>query len=667
MTWSLYEDEKELKPLVYSNGKSQEDIVKEVLKAIQEKHKVIFIKGMPGTGKSVVALNLARKLGKTSIIVPIKSLQEQYLKDYSGKKYIIKQKKHKINNFPELDSYPGLKQELEKTEKLKICSIVGRKNFKCMFLEENKEKDFTKKPIRKEKNSRLTDVFEKKQESFENNHENNDFSCDNDFIPCKIEIKEKNIERLRDYIRENKNVKLSDFSSIDEIKRTTIASICPYWSPIFPSDYPKVKDTEKIDYIGLSNKKFSIYKRMPGCKYYEQYESYKDADVIIFNSLKYKIESLMNRKPSTEIEIIDECDEFLDSFSVEETINLNKLIYAINMVFDSDPKIKELMNNLLDIINTIKIKKEFHESKDNIFPVEKSIIEDLLRLVIENSDLLDIIETDELSYLYHLDEVARIFYNLLDETYFSIENKENNVFINLVTTSLEKRFKELLDKNKIFILMSGTIHKESVLKSIFGITDFKIIDAETKHQGELIKCRNGYEMDCSYDNFRKGIITREKYLKALNSAISCAKKPVLVHVTAFSDLPTDKEKIDYGLNELITSNELLDEQKSDPMGKRIIDFKNKKINVLFTTKCNRGIDFPGEMCNSIVITRFPYPNISSIFWKILKKNKPLNFMNFYIDKANRELMQRIYRGLRSKDDKVYLLSPDKRVLDFNMD
>jgi hypothetical protein len=37
-----------------------------------------------------------------------------------------------------------------------------------------------------------------------------------------------------------------------------------------------------------------------------------------------------------------------------------------------------------------------------------------------------------------------------------------------------------------------------------------------------------------------------------------------------------------------------------------------------------------------------------------------------MDKAKRELTQKIYRGLRSKEDKVYLLSPDIRVLGFEL-
>ena len=36
----------------------------------------------------------------------------------------------------------------------------------------------------------------------------------------------------------------------------------------------------------------------------------------------------------------------------------------------------------------------------------------------------------------------------------------------------------LLEKNKAFVMMSGTLHSERILKEIFGINDFKIIEAE---------------------------------------------------------------------------------------------------------------------------------------------------------------------------------------------
>lgn len=639
--WSLYENDKKLEPLVFSNGKSQEDIVKEVIEAVNQGYKIIFIKGMCGTGKSAIALNLARHFGRTSIVVPIKSLQEQYTKDYSEKKNVLK-------------SFSN--------ERLKIKSIVGRSNFKCRFMEENHGKNNYQRRL-KEKNVRLSDIFEgvkKPEEKIK------DYSCNNEFLPCKIEIKEKNIERIRDFIKQNPSVKLTDFSSINEVKRMTIAPVCPYWSPILSDDYEikKFNDAVRIKYAGLNNKNFTIYQRKKGCPYYEQYEAYAEADVLIFNSMKYKVETLMDRKPMTELEIIDECDDFLDSFANQEQININKLSHALNMTFPETERMKKTLDKLFDITNAIKASSKY---KDNeIYSIKNTIIEELMLTILEDSNLIDSIGMDESSYLFHMDNIARTFHKFLEELFFSMEKQDNNLIINLVTINLEKKLKELIEKNKIIVMMSGTIHSEDVLRNIFGLERFRIIDAEIKHQGELIKCKHGYEIDCKYSNFISKKITRRQYLSALSKTLSIAKKPVLVHVTSFSDLPTETERQEFGLYNLPTQNELITEQKDDHMGKKVEEFKSGKKDILFTTKCSRGIDFPGETCNSIIITKFPYPNVSSIFWKILRKIKPSHYNSFYMDKARRELLQKIYRGLRSKEDKVYLLSPDVRVLEFNI-
>ncbi len=637
--WSLRNNEKELKPLVFSNGKTQEDIVKEVLEAIKQGHKIIFIRGVCGSGKSAIALNLARNIGKTSIVVPIKSLQEQYINDYTKKLHIL---------------------DKAKKRKLKISPIVGRQNFKCRFLEENQ---ILHQTALKEKNMNLFDIFQPGSKQLTD--QKKDTSCDNNYLPCKIEIKEKNITYLKGYIKQNPTIKADDFSSINDVKRMSIAPACPYWSPVIPSDIEisRFRDSIKTTYKGLQGRDFTIYQRMPGCLYYEQYLLYAVSDVIIFNSMKYRLETLLNRKPMTEVEIIDECDEFLDSFTNQEQINLTRLLYSLNFVFTDKKQNQKLISELTDITNAIK--RKFAPSNE-IFPIKNTLIEHLLQTFLKNSEFLDEIEIDESNYLFHLDEVARIFMDFLNETYFSVEKRENDLIIHLVTTNLEKRFKELIEKNKVFVMMSGTIHSEGVLRSIFGLSNFKIIDAETQLQGELIPCKHGYEIDCKYSNLNSDKVPRKLYLKTFSKTVACAKPPVLVHLTSFSDLPTEQEKQAFNITNLPSQTELSNQQFQDPFGRRVEDFKNRKFPVLFTTKCTRGIDFPGNTCNSIVISRFPYPNISSLFWKILKRTNPENFMPFYMDKARRELLQRVYRGLRSKTDRVYLLSPDIRVLDFEI-
>src|SRR3989344_7524452 len=133
--WSLYNQDKYLKPLVFSNNKTQQDIVNETIEAIKEGHKVIFIKGICGTGKSAIALNLAKELGQASIVVPVKPLQKQYEEDYTNKLHVLKNNK----------------------EKLKISIIDGRNNHKCIF----------KKGV----------------------------NADNKFLPCDIEIKKENMQQ----------------------------------------------------------------------------------------------------------------------------------------------------------------------------------------------------------------------------------------------------------------------------------------------------------------------------------------------------------------------------------------------------------------------------------------------------------------------------------------
>ena len=48
---------------------------------------------------------------------------------------------------------------------------------------------------------------------------------------------------------------------------------------------------------------------------------------------------------------------------------------------------------------------------------------------------------------------------------------------------------DCIEKNKILVLMSGTIHSEKILREVFGIKRFKIIEAETQMPGKITKQR----------------------------------------------------------------------------------------------------------------------------------------------------------------------------------
>ena len=646
MAWSLYKrGEKEnnfkpefLEPLKFSNGKTQDDVVNEIVSSIKSGTKVIFIKGGCGTGKSAIALNLAKELGKSSVVVPVKALQKQYEDDYINKKFLLK----------------------DNGEKLKIKIITGRQNFICPFLKERK--DFQ---ARREKNAKIEDFFRNLRGEEDIVKLAPNLTCDNNYLPCKIELKDKNAKIIRQYLKENPRVKMDYFTDMSKVKRFSIAPICPYWSPIAPADIELgiLKDAVRKEYVGLKGRKYNFYHRKEGCGYYDQYQSYIDADVLIFNSLKYKLETFMNRKPETEIEVIDECDEFLDNFANVEKINLSRLLGALATVFSDDENAQSRIIETAEIVSNIlkDAKTEEYLEKGDIIPLKETKIMEIIDRFLD-SGFINYVELDEENYCYHCDEVARLFENFLDDTFVSFYREDKNVFVRLVTVNLEKKFKELADKNKVIVLMSGTLHSEKVLKEIFGIDNYKNIDAETKMPGKVVRLRTGCEINCKYSNFQSNKITRKQYLLSLQSCLTMAKKPVLVHVNAFSDLPTEAEAEQYNLD-IMTREKLSELQNNDKHGETVQNFKKGEIDILYSTKCNRGVDFPGNVCNSIILTKYPYPNVNSIFWKILKKTNPEHYNSFYVDKARREFLQRIYRAVRSKNDFVYLLSPDSRVFD----
>ncbi len=207
------------------------------------------------------------------------------------------------------------------------------------------------------------------------------------------------------------------------------------------------------------------------------------------------------------------------------------------------------------------------------------------------------------------------------------------------------------------------VHSEKVIKNIFGIKDFKIVEAETLNLGSIEITRTGKEFDCRHSSLTSREFTREEYLYSMSECVKRAKPPMLIHVNAFRDLPTEDEILEMGLFNLMSSEKLIQSQRDDKTGESILNFKKGISKALFTTKCSRGMDFPGEMCNSVLFTKYPNPNISDTFWKILKETHKEHFWEFYKDKARREFLQRIYRAVRSIDDHIYVLSPDIRVLE----
>jgi energy-coupling factor transporter ATP-binding protein EcfA2 len=339
--WNLFSEDKRLEPLKFSNGKTQQDVVRETVNLIKQGNNIIFIHGACGTGKSAIALNIARVLGRASIVVPVKGLQRQYEEDYTKKKYLIK----------------------KNGKKMKIAVITGRDNHDSIF-----------EP---------------------------GVSCADPNLPDTIKINDKNYEKIKDYYEMNPYLKTKQMPDIKKMRRIAIAPANPYWSPILSAtiELQTLKDADKIIYLGLQGKEFIFYHRKKGCSYYDQYLAYRDADAIIYNAAKYKIEVALDRKPFTEVDIIDEADEFLDNFMTREQLNLTRLYSAFQGMRMDEGESQAVIDTIMELIRLEeKNKQAIGIDEEKLYHIKDTQIEDLFKNLIKNKEVVAEIELDDSSY-----------------------------------------------------------------------------------------------------------------------------------------------------------------------------------------------------------------------------------------------------------------------------
>jgi len=112
LSWGLYRNGKLVPPLSYSNGKTQKDVIEEIVEAF-ESYDIVALQGGVGTGKSAIAIHVVAHVGngKGIIVVPTKILEDQYTDDYGGGKFKV------VLNGSEV----------------KFSSIMGRSNFRCIY------------------------------------------------------------------------------------------------------------------------------------------------------------------------------------------------------------------------------------------------------------------------------------------------------------------------------------------------------------------------------------------------------------------------------------------------------------------------------------------------------------------------------------------------------
>ncbi|MGQ9788335.1 MAG: helicase C-terminal domain-containing protein [Candidatus Hadarchaeaceae archaeon] len=187
LKFSLYGSEGQLGPRRYSSGKTQSDLIKEIVRAFED-NDIVFLRATVGSGKSAVGLRTIMEFGRGIVSVPTKVLADQYAATYEGEKYFLK----------------------DDGTKLKIGILKGRRNFRCKF-------------------------------QMDKGH---NFSCDSASLPCKRPVDWRSGERRIDVLRECPHwgfIFRSEMAkSLKDVRKIPYGGIrgswtwcmkgdCPYW------------------------------------------------------------------------------------------------------------------------------------------------------------------------------------------------------------------------------------------------------------------------------------------------------------------------------------------------------------------------------------------------------------------------------------------------------
>ncbi len=557
MPWGLIDpDGVILPPFKYTSGKTQANIVNEIIEAFDD-HDHLFLLGGVGTGKSAIALGVIAYYGKGIISVPTRLLQEQYKDDYCGPK-----------------SKGVLKAD---GERLDVNYLMGRTNFSCLYPNEEREN----KPVH----------------------------CGHKHNVCTKSIPK------------------------DETRCST-AFKCPYWSPVYKPGQCTIltkRDRAEIMYRSISGDKV-YYQASEPCSYYDQFIHFTNPGAIIMNKAKWEIETWLGRKPKVPVEIIDEGDDFLDSLNYKTSINRVTFsrIRRDELVFPETLKPNE--EHFEDLI-----RRYGSAGYDGFLQDEDYIIGFLL-------DFCDMLKSAEPSdFIYNKTMKVSLILRHLDTSWVKTYRTKNSAGITMFIPNPDIMLRELSRRSGKILFMSATIHTSASFNQIFKIRNLKIINAEERFPGTLyiMKYLNG---TLPHVTFRKWKDDRfqENYWSFLDNLIETAARPCLVQVHARKYLPFKYRPSD--------------EQKRE----KFWHFEDESVR--FSTKTDRGIDLRDDLCRSIIILKYPMPDISDVVLKTMRKLLGEKiFWSYLRDMSDRNLVQQCGRAVRSENDWCEIYTLDGKV------
>lgn len=440
----------------------------------------------------------------------------------------------------------------------------------------------------------------------------------------------------------------------------------------------------------------------PICEYYKQFYAYTQADCIVMNDAKWEIETNIGRKPKVNIEIVDEGDYWLDKRSM--SLEFSRLM--IDKMMPVTNRMNEMKRNTLFLFDTAfqNIKKKIAEPTEEMKEKGVSIISSkdyrelflhIMNMVLEYKKS---VEEDDVTLQKMVDLATVLRY--IEKASISVEEgkegkREEFKTIKIFIPYPDNLLKELFKKSsENVIITSGTIHSNFVMGNLFGINNenyiVEFVEGRKESPGKL-KCIKPNLLRVNYTSWQSPEF-RKVYNSTMNFILDQLKikidqitgKPgegkILVLTPAkkyaegiidrpdvfvdFAKSKNEDDGIKPSINTSLTDfmeKSMEDVRKIKPTDIEIDgDVLRTNQQIIVSTRMIRGADLRDNKCRAVVMTKWPMSDLSAGYNQALKlRFGDKAYWSIMRDKAEREAIQYVSRGLRHELDWTFFSTPDE--------
>jgi Rad3-related DNA helicase len=628
-----------LAPRAYSTGLTQDEAVRQILAPFRKARRaggeqdVFFVAGT-GSGKSLVALNVAARVGGRAIIsIPTVNLQDQYEEAAASKRVL------KPNGQP-----------------LTVASVKGRKRYTCPF-----EGGTAADPHVCQRGGKNKDRSWRKAAT-----------CPR-FAPTMTRAGYEALLRSRDDILATERLDPQAQQFLMHLHEQSAA-----WRGVGD-------EAEEFVHVGPR-----------GCGYLDAHHAFAVADVVVLSNRKWAVETELGRKPRVELEVFDEADGFLDELFDEQRVTAEALLQVAERVAlaarvlslpestlrdpDEMARMDPVPEALPDpqgylALQSLGRRLRTFESPDD-FDDERTwrALEAVPRMLGEWPKLALARLREEFArhpWAAPLVEALLVGGSIQDEDENVVakikgfvESRDSLILaydgtgVYFTYSNLAAPLRRLAKRSApLRLWMSATFPSERILRTVYGFHDPVVVQGEPRFQGTLKLVEHEVPRVTHATWQRKE--TRAAFVRALHDV--------------FERIPPDEQAIVV----VHGKQRLLDVAEQSPLARwlvaeleddaerheeRLEQFFRGERRVLASTRIARGVDFAGDKARHIVLLKDPLPNLRSRRFQVLAKKWSDELLFAYADDmAGRTLAQMVGRGLRHEEDWVRLWVLDDAI------